>query len=153
MLHLPVFKTLILALLGAVLFLSCGRDDPEWIAQKDREKILEYIAENELDAREHESGLFYVIEREGDDRSPGLYTPIRMNYEGSLLNGRVFDFRTNAVIRLSNTIRGWQYGIPLFGAGGRGFLLIPSALGYGSFPQYGIPENSVLVFYVEIIDF
>ncbi len=153
MMHMPVYKTLILALLGAGLFYSCKRDDPEWIAQRDREKILEYIEEKDLDAQEHESGLFYVIERAGEDRQPGLYTPIRLNYEGTLLNGKVFDFRTNAVVQLANTIRGWQYGIPLFGAGGRGFLLIPSGLGYGSYPQYGIPENSVLVFYVEIIEF
>ena len=143
----------LLALLALILLAACGRDDPEFIAKRDRDRILSYIEKNDLDAQEHESGLFYVIERTGDGRHPTLDTPIRMSYIGSLRDGTIFDYNGNAVMHLRNTILGWQYGIPLFEGGGKGILLIPSALGYGPYPQYGIPANSVLIFEIEIIEF
>ena len=49
-------------------------------------------------------------------------------------------------------IQGWQEGIPLFSEGGIGKLLIPSALGYGNRSVGNIPENSVLIFDVELMD-
>ena len=53
---------------------------------------------------------------------------------------------------LNRLIKGWQEGIPLFKKGGKGILLIPSELGYGNVSQGAIPENSVLIFDIELID-
>ena len=54
---------------------------------------------------------------------------------------------------LFNTIRGWQQGIPLFKKNGKGKLLVPSHLGYGSRDFGNIPKNSVLIFDIELLGF
>ncbi len=131
---------------------SCESDDPDKIAERDRQKLLDYIEENELDANEHSSGLFYVVERVGTGSvEPNLNSLIKIRYTGYLLDGTVFDASNGANLRLGGTIRGWQIGIPLFREGGKGILLVPSALGYGTWAQPGIPRNSCLVFEFELL--
>ncbi len=140
----------------AMLFVStsCRKDDPEVIAEKDRKKILEYLAEHELDYTELEEGVFVVIEHEGTGGHPHENSTVRMTYEGRLLDGTLFDAGTNAVLFLGNTVRGFRIGVMEFKRGGKGLILIPSALGYGQYPPPGnIPRNAVLIFDVEIIDF
>ena len=150
------YKYNLIGVLGIIISLSiisCGKDDPERIAQKDREKILEYIKDNNIEAIEHESGVFYYIEAQGSDVYPKSTSTVGISYTGKLLDGKVFDGPNTTSMNLKNTILGWQYGIPLFSKGSSGILLVPSGLGYGEYPQYNIPANSVLRFDIEIIDF
>ncbi len=141
-------------LLSMVLvFGSCRRDDPEYIAQRDREKILEYLEENELDYQEVESGVFVVIEEEGTGSHPAENSNVKLNYTGYLLNGDVFDSGEGVSLYLPGTVQGFSIGIRQFRRSGKGKILIPSALGYGSYAQGSIPRNSVLIFDVKIIDF
>ncbi len=147
-------KIAVLPLLLAITFAfwGCQSDDPDKIAERDRQKLLKYIDENELDAIEHSSGLFYVVEREGSGSvHPDLSSLIVIRYKGKLLDGTIFDSNNQAKLQLFSTVRGWQIGIPLFREGGKGMLLIPSALGYGSFAQWGIPRNSCLIFEFELL--
>jgi FKBP-type peptidyl-prolyl cis-trans isomerase FkpA len=135
---------------------SCTSEDPDAIAANDRKKILDFIKENGLSdvAIEHESGLFYIMEEEGEGLNPSLTSRMRMRYIGYYTDEEVFDFNDGALITLQSTILGWQVGIPLFKNGGKGTLFIPSAMGYGSYPPYGsgIRRNAVLIFEFEIID-
>ena len=132
---------------------SCRKDDPEYQAAKDREKILKYIRDKDLDAQETENGVFYVIEVEGSGAHPGKNAEVVMTYKGYLLNGKVFDSRIAQELYLPGTIMGFQEGIPKFKRGGKGMLLIPSGMGYGPYPQHTIPANSVLIFDIELIEF
>ena len=157
MFYNPLFfmrKLLYLFITGSLLFTfsGCESDDPDKIAERDRQKLLDYIEENELDAVEHSSGLFYVVESVGTGSvEPDLNSLIKIRYTGYLLDGTVFDSSNGANLRLGGTIRGWQIGIPFFREGGKGILLIPSALGYGTWAQPGIPRNSCLVFEFELL--
>jgi len=141
-----------------VLFLSaCSKDDDERNQTEiDREQILQHLADNNIDAEEHESGLFYLITREGNGEKPGIQNEVTVKYKGSLLNGTVFD-QTNGddsiTFPLGNLIPGWQIGIPLIDKGGAGTLFLPSALGYGPQGVGSIPPNSVLIFDIELVDF
>jgi FKBP-type peptidyl-prolyl cis-trans isomerase FkpA len=144
---------ILLATLAVSLFLTCA---PELQSEKDRETILQYIEDNNLAAEEHESGLFYVVEDAGGDDRPSLSTEVEVRYTGRLTDGTVFDGTNgNETIkfRLSGVIPGWQIGIPLFGRGGKGQLIIPSGLAYGPRRIGSIPPNSVLVFDVELVNF
>ncbi len=149
-------KTLITGVIALLVIFAagCSKGDPDKVAERDRQKLLDYIAEHELDATEHESGLFYVVEREGTGAHPTLTSTLRIRYEGYFLDGKVFDVNPNALIQLRNTIRGWQIGMPLFRSGGKGMLLVPSNLGYGEYPPWGssIPRNACLIFEFELID-
>ncbi len=147
----------LLFILSFIFFnISCTSEDPDAIAANDRKEILEYIKEKGLSdvAMEHESGLFYIMEEEGEGLNPTLTSRLRMRYVGYYTDEDIFDYNEGALITLQSTILGWRVGIPLFKNGGKGTLFIPSAMGYGSYPPYGsgIRRNAVLIFEFEIID-
>ncbi len=139
--------------LMVLLLTSCGKDDPDLIAEKDRKKILDYIEKHELEAQEHPSGIFYVVEREGSGNHPKENSVVKITYTGTLLNGDLFDAGYERNLYLGGVIQGFRDGIMQFRRGGKGLILIPSGLGYGQYARQGIPRNSVLLFEIEIIDF
>lgn len=127
---------------------------PQTIA--DEQTIQKYITAHNLTAQSTPSGLHYVIVEAGNSSHPTSTSTVTVNYKGYFTDGSIFDESVPGnpiIISLSSVIKGWQEGIQLFGKGGKGILLIPSALGYGSTANYGIPANSVLIFDVELIDF
>ena len=98
------------------------------------------------------------MEREGTGANPITSSRVTVHYEGFLLNGDKFDSSIDrgqpSTFPLTSVIRGWQIGIPLFKAGGKGKLILPSGLAYGrQGAGNSIPPNSVLVFGVELISF
>lgn len=150
-------KLLFLALLLPLLFAGCKKVDQPAV---DRDLILEYIENNNLNALEGEEGLFYVINTEGTGARPTINDDVTCTYVGFLLDGTQFDPRdpgtpnNTATFPLLGVIRGWQLGIPLIKEGGSITLLIPSALGYGSSPPPGslITKDAVLRFEVDLIE-
>lgn len=147
-----ISATIIIVL--TVMMSACRKDDPKYIAERDRKRILEYLEKHDLEYIEHSSGVFIVVDNEGSGGHPSENSTVRMNYEGYLLDGTVFDSRTNAYMNLGNTVQGFRIGVQQFQRGGKGTILIPSALGYGQYPPHGvIPRNAVLIFDIEVIDF
>lgn len=137
-------------LIFSLLVVSCTKTQYE----EDRELIEEYISEKGLQAVElEETGLFYVIDRQGGNLHPNSTAIVTVNYEGYLLDGTIFGADDTAMLALSQTITGWQLGIPLIGEGGRIKLIVPSQYGYGASAVGDIPKNSVLVFDVDLILF
>ena len=123
-------------------------------------EIDAYIAEKGLKGGEKtETGLYVFVEEAGSVEKPTNNSYLTLNYEGYLLDGTAFDGTggtpTSFSFPLGGTILGWQEGIPYFGKGGNGKLIIPPYIGYGPNDAAGgkIPGNSVLVFDFEIIDF
>ncbi len=135
---------------------SCKRKEVISQAKADDNIIQKYISDNNLDATATGSGLYYVIERQGTGANPNINSSITVVYRGVLTNGTVFDESkpapTGFTTNLKSTVAGWQEGLPYFKKGGKGKLLIPSALGYGAKATGGIPANSVLIFDIELLD-
>lgn len=142
-------KYFILLFTISILSFSCS---------KDKEiSIEEYLTQNNLEATKHESGIYYIIEKKGSDEHPTINNTVTMDYKGYYLDDEKFDSSYDRgkplVYILGGLIRGWQIGVPLFGKGGKGKLIIPPNLGYGSNPTNGIRDNATLVFDIELIDF
>ena len=131
--------------------------DPQEQARVDGELIKKFVEEKKLNAKSTESGIFYVIEKEGKGKNPTLESTVKVHYAGTLLDGTKFDSSYDrgepTEFPLRGVIRGWQEGIPLFKPGGKGKIIIPSGLAYGP-RQVGpnIPANSVLVFDIELLE-
>jgi len=146
-------RYLFLFFLAVTLGWSCNKEDQ---AETDRNRIVQYLADNNLTAIEDDTGLFYIIEVPGGAEKPVLSDRVTVGYKGYLTNKTVFD-QTAAnqpvVFFLDQVIVGWQIGIPKFGRGGSGILLVPSRLGYGDRRVGSIPANSVLIFEVDLINF
>ena len=120
---------------------------------ENKSEILEYVTDNELNAVESESGLFYVIDEQGTGDFPVETSSVTVAYKGYFTNGDVFDESTESGItsQLNNFIPGWIEGLQYFKEGGKGKLLIPSSLAYGRYGNQNIPGGSVLVFEVNLI--
>ena len=103
------------------------------------------------------SGLQYTSLREGTGASPAPTDTVRVNYRGTLLNGREFDssYRSGrpAEFQLSNVIKCWTEGLQMMKVGGRAKLVCPSNLAYGEEGVVGsVPRFAVLIFEVELLD-
>ncbi len=141
---------LIATALFGMATMSCNPDKQEDLEQK---MIREYLEDKGLTAQSTSSGLHYIIEVPGNNEHPTISDNITIAYTGELLNGNIFDSSPSATFPLANLIDGWKKGIPLFGKGGEGILIVPSHLGYGGASQPGIPGNSVLVFRIKLFGF
>jgi FKBP-type peptidyl-prolyl cis-trans isomerase FkpA len=147
-------KRILLFLLVAVTSIHCKKDDEQSQTEIDNEIILNYIADNNLDAMNIGSGLYYVDEETGTGDNPDPSSTVRVVYKGYFTDGQVFDQSSEAGVAfgLNQVIQGWTMGIPFFKEGGKGKLLIPSALAYGSRARPGIPANSVLIFDIRLVE-
>jgi FKBP-type peptidyl-prolyl cis-trans isomerase len=80
---------------------------------------------------------------------------VRVNYEGTLLDGTVFDSSYQrgepAVFPLNRVISGWTEGLQLMPVGSEYRFYIPSDLAYGGRNQGKIGPNSTLIFKVELL--
>lgn len=146
--------TLFLLLIVMTTISSCDKEDEEEKqAAIDRILIEQYAADNQLDGKFTISGLYYVVEEEGNGEFPYIGAIVKVTYKGYLLNGFVFDEGHISASPLTNFIPGWVEGLQLIDKGGRIKLIIPSSLAYGEQSTEEIPSNSVLVFDVTLHDF
>ena len=102
------------------------------------------------------SGLQYKVIASGpkDGPSPKLGDIIKVNYEGKLLNGQVFDSSfargKAAIMPADGLIQGWLEALPKMKVGDEWMLFIPPELAYGSRDLGEIPPDSTLVFRLKL---
>lgn len=98
-----------------------------------------------------ESGLIYTVEVAGNTSDITDNAPLNVIYKGMLIDGTVFDQRTEAVAMApGSVVPGFGEGMKLIGKGGKGTLYIPAELAYGVEAPAVIGPNQVLVFEIEI---
>jgi len=132
---------------------SCQDDDDTIDYDKQNEiDILNYISDNNLDAKKSNSGLYYVILKEGSGAQPNSNSNVTVNYKGYFTDNKIFDQNNNVTFNLQQVIAGWTEGITYFKEGGEGMLLIPSSLGYGDKDRNSIPGGSVLIFDIDLLN-
>jgi len=118
---------------------------------QNEEETKAYIKKNKLDAKKSDSGLYYVVYKEGEGKQPGPDSNITIAYMGYLTNGDTFDQNERFEVNLSEVVAGWTEGIQYFKEGGEGILLVPAHLAYGNDDYGSIPGGSVLIFDIQLI--
>ena len=103
-----------------------------------------------------QSGLQYKVIKMGEGPKPTNTDKVKVNYEGKLINGKVFDssYERGEPIEfeLNQVIPGWAEGLTLMPVGSIFELYIPSDLAYGDRPIGEIPAGSTLIFKVELLE-
>ena len=102
------------------------------------------------------SGLQYQVLVEGSGKKPKATDRVRCHYEGTLIDGTVFDSSVRrgepAVFGVSQVIAGWVEALQLMSEGSKWRLFIPQNMAYGAHGAgENIPPYSALIFDVELI--
>lgn len=102
------------------------------------------------------SGLQYTVLKEGTGRRPTADNTVRCHYEGTLIDGTVFDssYRRGepAEFGLRQVIAGWTEGVQFMQEGAKYRFFIPYNLAYGERGAGSdIPPYAALIFDVELI--
>ena len=123
--------------------LTLGREFLEENAKNDSVKVTE-------------SGLQYIVLKEGKGIKPGPTDKVVVHYTGKLIDGRVFDSSLDdgepATFGVDQVIAGWTEGLQLMSEGSEYRLFIPSELAYGSKGAGDkILPNATLIFDVWLI--
>ena len=102
------------------------------------------------------SGLQYEVLKEGTGKQPTADNTVECHYEGTLINGKVFDssYRRGetATFGLRQVIKGWTEGVQLMKEGAKYRFYIPYNLAYGEDGAGAdIPPYAALIFDVELV--
>lgn len=142
----------------------------------DKQLIEDYLKEKNIQASKTESGLYYVIEKQGEGPEIETGNLAFVHYAGYLLDGTIFDTSVKELAQANNVyneqrdiaggyaplevavgegrvIPGWDEGLGLLKKGDKAKFFIPSTLAYGERGAGAmIKPNSILIFDVEITD-
>lgn len=149
------------ALLLVLALAACGpKDKKHEFTAKDTPDGAAFLAKNAKDpaVKTLPDGLQYKVVKSGaaGGVSPKKGDDIKINYEGTLLSGEVFDssFKRGvpAVMPLDHLVPGWMEALPMMHVGDEWIVYLPAKLGYGPEGQGPIPPNAVLVFRIQLLD-
>lgn len=121
---------------------------------------LDTLTSHGLNVDTTETGVYYVIMKEGEGDYPQTGDSVGVIYLGYFPeNGYIFDrsvTSTDSIMRYryqeSNFISGFDDAVGHLNKGARGLFLLPSNVAYGSTGVLGIPPYSPLVFEIKLAD-
>jgi FKBP-type peptidyl-prolyl cis-trans isomerase FkpA/FKBP-type peptidyl-prolyl cis-trans isomerase FklB len=129
------------------------------IAEKEKKLGAAYLAKAaaEPGAKKTASGAIVTTIKEGKGPSPKATDSVKVHYQGTLVDGTVFDSSIQrgqpVTFPLSNVIKCWTEGVQEIKVGGKSRLVCPANIAYGdrgSPPT--IKPGATLVFEVELLE-
>ena len=125
---------------------------------KAKEAGEKFLAENAKrpEVKTTSSGLQYEVLEATLGQKPKATDTVRVHYEGTLIDGTVFDSSykrgQSSSFGLNQVIKGWTEGLQLMSVGSKYKLYIPYQLGYGAAGAGAdIPPYAALIFTVELL--
>jgi len=122
-------------------------------------KMQDQLNDLSKGAKKTDSGLMYIMQKEGSGEQAKSGDLVSVHYTGYLIDETKFDSSVDRgtpidfVLGQGRVIQGWDEGIALLKVGSKAKFIIPPDLGYGErgYPPV-IPGNSILIFEVELVE-
>ena len=124
----------------------------------NKEAGEKFLAENakKEGVKTLEGGVQYKVIKEGTGAIPSDTSLVKVNYEGRLIDGTVFDssYTRNepAMFRANQVIKGWTEALCHMPEGSVWEVYIPQELAYGERAQSKINPFSALIFKIELLE-
>jgi len=136
-----------------------ARQDEKMLLEgkKNREEGEAYLAANKARPKviTTSSGLQYEVLTEGSGAKPKPGDTVKVHYEGTLINGSVFDSSYQrgqpTEFSLEYVIPGFAEGLQLMREGSTYRLFMPPNLAYGSNGSGPIPPYATVIFKIELL--
>jgi FKBP-type peptidyl-prolyl cis-trans isomerase FkpA/FKBP-type peptidyl-prolyl cis-trans isomerase FklB len=128
------------------------------MAEAEAKRGADYLvkAAAEPGAVKSESGLIFVSTSEGTGPSPAATDKVKVHYQGTLVDGTVFDSSIKrgepVTFSLNGVIPCWSEGVQKMKVGGKAKLVCPASIAYGDRGAGAlIKPGATLVFEVELL--
>ena len=134
------------------------RQDAELIDQKRQALQQEYMENfaKEKGVKKLDNGAMIKLSRAGKGKAPKADATVKVNYEGTLIDGTKFDSSYDrgeaASFALTDVVPCWTKAIQAMKPGAKAKIVCPADTAYGNRPLGPIPPNSTLVFTVELLE-
>ena len=138
-----------LLLLPFLMLISCSSSPPP---DAGASKAYLEKAAAEPGAIRTPSGLIYRELRAGTGTSPIATDTVKVNYKGTLVDGKKFDSSDGVKFPLNGVIPCWTEGVQKMKVGGKAELVCPASIAYGERGQPpDIPGGATLIFEIELL--
>lgn len=121
----------------------------------EQNQVLAKIKKDK-NSKELSNGAVIQITQKGKGKQPKATSTVSVHYEGSLLDGTIFDSSIKrgqpAQFPLNQVISCWTLGLQEMKVGSKAKLYCPPATAYGDNQAGQIPAGSLLVFDVELLE-
>ena len=127
-------------------------ESPE--AKKNAAEGKKFLEEKPKEAgvQKTASGLLYKVIKEGKGEKPTATSNVKINYKGTLIDGKQFDANKNTTMNVGQVVPGFREALMLMTPGSTYQVYIPAELGYGLRQTGSIPVNSTLIFDIDLLD-
>jgi FKBP-type peptidyl-prolyl cis-trans isomerase len=133
--------------------LTCCRTYSDDDKQNFDKQIKAYLKSKNIVCKRSDSGLYYKIIEPGDGNYIRFQDIVTFKYEGRLIDGELFDNQKEPIeFRVRDLIAAWKEIMLELKPGAKAFLVAPPQLGYGDHKLDDIPQNSILIYEIEITD-
>ncbi len=128
--------------------------------EKNKKEGEDFLADNKKKdgVKVTESGVQYIIEKEGNGPIPSDTSTVKVHYHGTLIDGTVFDSSVErgqpAEFPLKRVVKGWQDILKIMPVGSKWKVFIHQELAYGANVRPGgkIEPYMALIFEMELLE-
>ena len=142
----------LLCLLLILILGACSTYSDEDLKGFDK-TIREWIRQQNIQYKSTDSGLYYYFESKGQGQKIKYTDSVTVQFKGTLLDSTIFEIeKVPVTFAVNEVIIAWKEVLLMSGRNAKIKIIVPPQLGYGNHKLDKIPQNSILLYEIEIID-
>ena len=142
----------LLCLLLILILGACSTYSDEDLKGFDK-TIREWIRQQNIQYKSTDSGLYYYFENKGQGQKIKYTDSVTVQFKGTLLDSTIFEIeKVPVTFAVNEVIIAWKEVLLMSKRNAKIKIIVPPQLGYGNHKLDKIPQNSILLYEIEIID-